>query len=73
MSLTPEDRAGYAKLCAELETMAKRLSEISEGGHGDMEGADAPEFFISEILWADCETAARYLRKTARRIEERMK
>lgn len=56
--MSPEDRAGYEKLLAEMKVIALRLYEISDGGYADMEGADNPEFHISEVLWADLKAAA---------------
>jgi len=32
--------------------MARRIAELADAGFSDMEGADMPEFSISEILWS---------------------
>lgn len=50
MSLTPSDRAAYSKIADELHVIALRLNSLSESGFSDMEGADMPEFSISEEL-----------------------
>lgn len=49
--MSEEDKAAYTKIAAELRTMSRRLAELAEAGYADMEGADGPEFFISEELW----------------------
>jgi hypothetical protein len=62
--MSPEDKAAYTKLCAELRQISERLKEISEGGFCDMEGADANEFAISETLYVSLESAAECVAKT---------
>ena len=49
--MSPDDKAGYAKITAELRAMSRRLAELADAGFSDMEGADMPEFLISEMLW----------------------
>jgi hypothetical protein len=71
--MTDKDKAAYEKLMEELRTMAMRLVEISDGGFEDMEGADATEFKISEILWCECREAARTIGATRREIRALMK
>lgn len=71
--MTDADKAGYAKLCAELCTIAARLNEISTGGFADMEGADADEFAISEALYANLESASECVLKTAEYVQAVMK
>lgn len=51
--MSPTDRSEYLKLAAELAGIATRLKELSDAGFSDMEGADAQEFRVSEILYAD--------------------
>ena len=66
--MSPEDKAGYEKLVDEVEAMAKRLHEISEGAFSDMEGADSTQFVISEHLFSDLADAVRKLTRATKSV-----
>jgi len=49
--MTEEEKSEYKKITGELHQIAARLQSLSDAGFSDMEGADLPEFAISECLY----------------------
>jgi hypothetical protein len=66
--LTETEKTEYAKITSELWAMSRRLAELSSAGFADMEGADTPEFSISEILYS-LDGVARLIAKDADEID----
>lgn len=66
--LTENEKTEYKKIAAEIHAMSRRLAELADAGFADMEGADMPEFLISERLWC-LDGAARLLATEAEEIE----
>jgi hypothetical protein len=66
--MTKEERESYAGIVDELWVMVARLKHLSDAGYGDMEGADMPEFAISEELWC-LEPSALKLEESIHRLE----
>lgn len=58
MSMDPENKANLDKLLVELRATWMRLLQISNSAFADMEGADQPDFSISEELYVGCSNAA---------------
>lgn len=67
--MDPQNKANLKKLTDELMVMNDRLVQISEASHEDMEGADQPDFSISELLNGELSEAASSLRRTVRAVQ----
>lgn len=65
--LSETDKTEYAQIVKDLHTIARRLAHLADCGFWDMEGADMPEFLISEELYG-LENQARQIAKTAQII-----
>jgi hypothetical protein len=63
--IDPQSKANLERLLAELTTTATRLHEIAESAFCDMEGADMPDFAISEELTGLDDTASAIQRVVA--------
>lgn len=62
--LSETDKTEYSDIVEDLHTIARRLAHLADCGFGDMEGADMPEFQISEELYG-LDSQARQIANTA--------
>ena len=67
--MTDQEKQEYRQITTGLRAIAVKLRQLSDAGEADMEGAEAPEFFISEEL-SMLDEPAKAVMQAAVRIEE---